>query len=758
MNHKISEDIITEFSTNNLFSDSIKLIKIIDKKKGIYKAYPENILPSLKKGYQTLGIEKLYSHQHESFRHINNNKNIVVVTPTASGKTMCYNLPILNELLQDVSSRALYLFPTKALSQDQQHELNSLAKVIPNMPKVFTYDGDTPRDIRNKAKTNGQIIISNPDMLHTGILPNHTRWEKFFENLKFIVIDELHTYRGVFGSHLAGVIARLLRLCKFYGSNPLFIASSATISNPKELAEKITGKIFSLVDQNGAPQGKKYFIFYNPPLVDEEQGIRRGVVKESSRIASFFIKHDVKTIIFARSRINVELITTYLQKKFPFRRDISAYRGGYLPNERRDIEKKVKSGNIKCIVSTNALELGIDIGGLDVSILAGYPSSVASTWQQSGRAGRKSTDSLSILVASSSLMDQFIINKQEYFFNRKNEKVLINPKNLFIHLDQIKCAAFELPFSKSENFISNIQEYLNYLEENGVLHNENEKYYWSSRSFPAESVSLRTASTGNFVIIDITNGKNQVIGEMDRESATELLYEEAIYLHRSKQYQVKKLDYEGRKAFVEGKNVNYYTDSISRYELEVLRTLDEKNKNLFSIFHLEVLIRRNTPKFKKIKFGTHENIGFGEIHLPEEEMHTTSFAIVFENNFFEELNDLKKEYTLSSIGYLITHLASLYIMCDIRDIGYFVEVKSPFFTKPTIYIYDKYPGGIGLSESILNKINLIIQNSIERIGNCSCLAGCPSCIGPVENDIQNVDNFKTLTKKYLQKISNLFIN
>jgi DEAD/DEAH box helicase domain-containing protein len=747
-----NQDIINEFSKKSEFSQSIVHNRFIDENPASFVSFPGGVSTVLKEAYNALGIDQLYSHQAEVYEHAAAGRNSVVVTPTASGKTLCYNLPVLDCLIQDPSARALYLFPTKALSQDQQTELNTLSKTIERLPRVFTYDGDTPRDIRSRARDSGQIIISNPDMIHVSLLPNHTRWVKFYENLKYIVLDELHTYRGVFGSHVAGVLKRLERITAFYGSKPVYIASSATIANPGELAETLTGAPFELVDNNGAPRGRKHFIMYNPPFVDEQQGIRRSVIKEAARVAAWFLRKKVKTIIFARSRLNVELITTYLQKALPHRRDIASYRGGYLPVERRSIEKKVKSGEISCIVSTNALELGIDIGGLDVSIMAGYPNSIASTWQQSGRAGRRAGDSLAVMIGSSGIMDQYLMEHPDYLFSTENESALVDPHNLFIHLDQIKCASFEIPFTEREEFLGPIDEHLEYLEEHRVLHREGDRFYWSERSFPAEEISLRTATGGNFVIVDITDGKNKVIGEVDRPTAVELLFEEAIYMHRTVQYQVKKLDYEGRKAFVEERSVNYYTDAISRYEMEVLRILDETEDQEVKRHHLEVLVRRNTPKFKKIRYNTHENVGFGEIHLPEEEMHTTAVALSFAETFFAGMTDQQKEGVMLSIAYLMCSLSPLYLLCDRRDLGYWIEVKSPFFNRGVLYMYDNYPGGIGLSDAVYKKMPEILTAARDRVMDCQCENGCPSCIGPARIDEMDDVPYKQFTRKALERI------
>ncbi|MCJ7582058.1 MAG: DEAD/DEAH box helicase, partial [Candidatus Aminicenantes bacterium] len=455
---------------SSYYTDSITKIKHIPAKKGEYREYPEEIHPALVKVLQDKGYSKLYTHQLKSWQLLHEHKNVVVVTPTASGKTLCYNLPVLDSILKNPSSRAIYLFPTKALSQDQKAELDATIKFLPEEVRLFTYDGDTPQDARKAIRARGHIILTNPDMLHTGILPHHTKWMKLFENLKYIVIDELHNYRGIFGSHLANIMRRLKRIANFYGSSPQFILCTATIANPKEMSEKTIEEPVSLIDDNGSPQGEKFFIFYNPPVVNKYLGIRRSYVNETRRVAALFLRNNLQTIVFARSRLITEVLVTYLkediEKGIQKEGLIRGYRGGYLPLKRREIERKLKNGDILGVVSTNALELGIDIGSLDVAVLAGYPGSIASTWQRAGRAGRKTGKSAAVLVATSAPLDQFIVNNPDYFFSKTPERAMINPDNLSILVNHIECAAFELPFEDGEKFgQAETSEILQFLED-----------------------------------------------------------------------------------------------------------------------------------------------------------------------------------------------------------------------------------------------------------------------------------------------------
>ncbi len=509
-----------------------------------FAPYPASTDERLRAALAARGVEQLYTHQAEAFEHVLGGRNVVTVTPTASGKTLCYNAPVLNAILKDPSTRALYLFPTKALAQDQLAELHALSELVTRDTEVeigvFTYDGDTPSDARRAIRGKAHVVLSNPDMVHSGILPHHPRWAKLFENLRFVVIDELHAYRGVFGSHLANILRRLQRICRHYGSDPIFICSSATIANPRELAEGLTGRPFELVEKNGAPRGEKFFLFVNPPVVNAQLGIRRSYLAEARRVALEFLRHNLQLILFAQSRLAVEILTTYLKDAFhgpPGAADvIRGYRGGYLPNRRREIERGLRDGLVRAVVSTNALELGIDIGALDVSIMAGYPGTIAATWQRAGRAGRRTTRSAAVLVASSAPIDQFIVRNPSYFFDGSPEHALINPDNLHILLDHVKCAAFELPFTNDEHFGAegrrdevDLQAILSVLSEEGFVHQADGQWNWTNESYPADAVSLRSVSSDNFVVVDCTSGE-RVIGETDFTSGPSTLHEKAIYI------------------------------------------------------------------------------------------------------------------------------------------------------------------------------------------------------------------------------------
>ncbi|MFJ7745942.1 DEAD/DEAH box helicase [Peribacillus sp. NPDC097295] len=694
---------------------------------------PSSVDDRIKNALQERGIGELYSHQYSAYETLRNGENIVAVTPTASGKTLCYNLPVLQSIAENDANRALYIFPTKALAQDQKSELNEIINEMGIDIKSYTYDGDTSPAIRQVVRKAGHIVITNPDMLHSAILPHHTKWVSLFENLKYVVIDELHTYRGVFGSHVANVIRRLKRICEFYGSNPIFICTSATIANPKELAEQLTGNPMRLIDDNGAPSGRKHFVFYNPPIVNKPLNIRKSATVEVNNLAKEFLKNKIQTIVFARSRVRVEIILSHLQELVKNKigsKSIRGYRGGYLPKQRREIERGLRDGDILGVVSTNALELGVDIGQLQVCIMTGYPGSVASTWQQAGRAGRRHGEALILMVASSTPIDQYIVQNPEYFFDRSPESARINPENLIILVDHLKCAAYELPFNENEEFGPlDVKEILEYLVEERVIHQNGDKFYWAHQSFPAGNISLRSASQENVVIVDQSETANvRIIGEMDRFSAMTLLHDEAIYLHEGVQYQVEKLDWEHKKAYVREVDVEYYTDANLAVQLKVLEIDKTVNRRESSINYGDVTINILPSIFKKIKLTTFENIGSGPIYLPEEELHTSATWLELKE-VDSTLGEKTLEQLLQGIANVLGHIVPIHVMCDRNDIHVVAQIKAAHTQLPTIFLYDHYPGGIGLAEDVYKRFDHVRDAAKNLIRKCPCKDGCPSCIG-----------------------------
>ena len=737
----------------------VTAVRRLPARQAFYAPFPEGVDERVREVLRDRGIEQLYTHQAAAVAHALAGRNVVITTPTASGKTLCYNAPVLSTVLRDRSARALYLFPTKALAQDQLAELHELSDQISRRNEleigVFTYDGDTPQDARRAIRGRAHVVLSNPDMIHAGILPHHPRWAKLFENLRYVIIDELHAYRGVFGSHLTNVLRRLRRICQHYGSNPTFICSSATIANPRDLAEALVEQPFELVSESGAPSGEKFFLFVNPPVVNQQLGIRRSYLAETRRVASEFLKRKLQVIVFAQSRLATEILTTYLKDDFdgpPGTKDqIRGYRGGYLPQRRREIEKGLREGSVRAVVSTNALELGIDIGALDVCVMAGYPGTIAATWQRAGRAGRRSARSAAVLVGSSAPLDQFVVRNPSYFFDAPPEHALINPDNLHILVDHVKCAAFELPFTTSEEYgRHNVQEVLGILEESGFVYRADGgegvdgTWQWTNESYPADAVSLRSISSDNFIIVDTTRGAD-VIGETSFNSGPPTLHEKAIYLVEGALYQVEKLDFEGRKAYVRQIDCDYYTDAITYTKVTVLETLALEQLRT----HGEVHVSSRVVGFKKIKFYTNENIGSGELDLPEQQMHTTAYWLTIPREVMASLpyaSDDRRDGVVG-LSFAMRQVAQLLLMCDRQDIGISIgsgeqgddtdltRTGQPvkLSEEPRIFIYDNYPGGIGFSEPLFGMHADLLARTRALIASCECEHGCPTCVGPIGN-------------------------
>ena len=780
----------------------VTAIRALPARSADYAPFPAGVDDRLRSALRTRGIEQLYTHQTAAVEHALARRNVVVTTPTASGKTICYNVPVLSAILRDPSARALYLFPTKALAQDQLAELHEIADALSaddTRIGVFTYDGDTPQDARRAIRGRAHIVLSNPDMIHSGILPHHPRWAKLFENLRYVVIDELHAYRGVFGSHLTNVLRRLRRICHHYGSDPTFICSSATIANPRELAESLVERPFELVSENGAPRGEKFFLFVNPPVVNQQLGIRRSYLSETRRITGEFLTRGLQLIVFAQSRLSTEILTTYLKDDFEgfpgTREQIRGYRGGYLPQRRREIERGLREGSVRAVVSTSALELGIDIGALDVCVMAGYPGTIAATWQRAGRAGRRTGRSAAVLVASSAPIDQFVVRHPAYFFDAPPEHALIDPDNLHILVDHVKCAAFELPFSTAEEYgRKDVQDVLQILAESGLVHrtagssaasapDAEGQWQWTNESYPANAVSLRSVSSDNFVVVDTTRGAD-VIGETSFTSGPATLHEKAIYLVEGALYQVERLDFEGRKAFVRKIDCDYYTDAITYTKVTVLDTFADGSaseappcvpdsaetecdsaESAGTRAHGEVHVSSRVVGFKKIKFYTNENVGSGELDLPEQQMHTTAYWLTVPRTVMAALPYAPDDRRDGVVGlsFAMRQVAQLLLMCDHQDIGISIgggqqaeetdlnrgssggglrafgqasgHVSGPAMLsdEPRVFIYDNYPGGIGFSEPLFGMHVELLARTRELITGCECERGCPTCVGPVGN-------------------------
>ena len=723
--------------------------------------FPAGLDPRLRQALERRGFEGLYTHQEEAFEHVAAGRDVVVVTPTASGKTLCYNLPVLDRILKDPDARALYLFPTKALAQDQLAELHGTIESIGADISTFTYDGDTPQDARKAIRARAHVVVTNPDMLHKGILPHHTRWVKLLENLRYVVVDELHGLRGVYGSHVANIFRRLRRLCEFYGSRPQFICSSATIGNPQQLAEALTEREMTLVDESGAPRGEHYFAIYNPPVVNRQLGIRRSALNCARDVSLSFLGKGLQTIVFAPSRLATEVLVTYLKEALEARPGsegiIRGYRGGYLPLKRREIERGLRDGSVLGVVSTNALELGIDIGSLDAAVLVGYPGSVASAWQQAGRAGRRTGTSVAVLVANSTPLNQFIAKNPDYFFGAPVEEGRVNPENLQILVNHVKCAAFELPFTAAERFgKEELPEILKYLEEEKLLHRAGERWHWTSDSYPADAVSLRSVSSDNFVVQDVTR-EPRIIAEVDYDSAPSMVHEKAVYILEGRTYFVEKYDHEERRVEVREAEVDYYTDAITYTKVRILDRFAQEPRCQARRNHGEVHVTSQVVGFKKIKFHTNENVGSGQLTMPENEMHTTAYWLTVPREVMRTLPYGLEERRdgVVALSYTLGQLSALFLMCDRHDLGIaigdngqgearieralqrtFARGRAPDPPpgddyEPNVFVYDAYPGGIGLSEPLYRLHDRLLAESRALIAACPCQDGCPSCVGPV---------------------------
>ncbi len=733
-----------------------------------YADMPAGLDPRLVAALAGRGIARLYSHQREAWDRLRAGRHTVVVTPTASGKTLCYNLPVLQSILEE-KAKALYLFPTKALSQDQVAEIIALNRAADLGVRAFTFDGDTPGDARKAVRTRGDIVVSNPDMLHQGILPHHTKWAQFFESLRYVVIDEMHTYRGVFGSHMANVLRRLRRVCRFYGVQPIFVLCSATIANPGELATRLIEDDVETIEESGAPRGERTLLLWNPPVVNSDLGIRASARSQSTRIARLAVKTGLKCILFAQTRTMVEVLTKYLKDTFdndPRRPPrVKAYRGGYLPTQRRDTEKKLRAGNVDCVIATSALELGVDIGALDVCVLNGYPGTIAGTWQRLGRAGRRERPSLGVLVATSQALDQFMVRHPDFFLGASPEHARIDADQLLILLDHVRCAAFELPFNDGEKFgKADVGELLAYLEDEQLLHHEGGRWHWMADSYPANAVGLRTVAEGNFVVVDITDGGKRVIAEVDYSGAPMSLYEGAIYMLQARPWQVETLDWEGRKAYVRETNADYYTEAIDYTRLKVLETFDEDELPAAASAHGEVHLVRRVAGYKKIRYYTHENVGFGNVNLPDQEMHTTAVWWTLHPDVLHRQFASRHQVLDGFLGaaHAMHFVAAMLSMSERGDLGRAVGASdATWFTtlgdagrreirastgedvdweaaglqfRPTVFLYDNYPGGIGLSASLFDLRARVVAGARRLVAACPCREGCPACIGPILGD------------------------
>ncbi len=717
-------------------AEAVAVRRLLPSQEAVFAPLPEWLDPRLARALERRGIRSLYSHQREALDALQAGQDIAIVTPTASGKSLCYNLPVLQAISQDPAARALYLFPTKALSQDQLAEFRDLARLAEMDLSAAVYDGDTPAPIRAVVREAGQVVVTNPDMLSTAVLPHHTKWFQLFEQLRFIVIDEAHTYRGIFGSHVANVLRRLLRICAHYGSQPRIVCSSATVGNPAELAEMLTGRPFRVIDRSGAPQGERHVVILDPPPLDARSGVRPGPHWLSYRAALAFLRAGRQTIVFGRARVAVELMLASLREALregrgPIER-IRGYRSGYLPTERRAIEAGLRSGEVLGVVATNALELGIDIGALDASILAGYPGTIAGTWQQMGRSGRRAETSVSILVAGAGALDRYVATHPQYLFEATPEEARLDPENVHVLLAHLRAAAFELPFAPGERFgAAPADDLLAFLGEEGhVRRADDGRWYWASENFPASEINLRLGAPENVLIIDTGPERPRVLGEVDLFAARVLVHEKAIYLHDSQQYHVDELDWEERRALVRPVDTDYYTQAELAVTLKPLDVFASAERPAGSRHHGEVMISSIATIFKKLKLDTHENVGWGHIHLPEMELHTTAWWVALEREAVSSWRHDELDAALVGAGRAMQTVASVLLMADPHDLGMVAQVRSPHAERPVIYLWEAAPGGVGMSPRLFERTDELIAGSLELVSGCDCQVGCPACVGP----------------------------
>jgi DEAD/DEAH box helicase domain-containing protein len=738
----------------------------------------------VRRALEARGIQRLYSHQTRAIQAALGGRHVIVATPTASGKSLCFHLPVLDALCRDPNARALYLFPTKALARDQEAGLRELMAGAGLDAGAAVYDGDTPGDARRAAREHARVILTNPDMLHTGILPHHASWARTLQNLRYVVVDEIHTYRGVFGSHVANVLRRLVRIARFHGSDPRILGATATIGNPREHAARLFGADASdieLVGESGAPRGDRRFFLFNPPVVNQELGIRASYVKQAVMLAADLVAAQVPTLVFGQSRNAVEVMLRYLRDAVVTRgrrtdegagidpTRIMAYRGGYLPQQRRDIERRLREGEILAVVATNALELGIDIGELDAVVCAGYPGSVAATWQRFGRAGRRGAESICVLVASSAPLDQYLAREPAFLLGAPVEQARIDPDNVEVLVSHVKCAAFELPFKRGEAFGSlaadETADALSFLARHRVLHETGGTFHWAADAYPANDVSLRSVGWDNVVIVDVERDRS--IAELDWRAAHTMLHEQAIYQHDGECWQVERFDYENHKAFVRQVDPDYWTEAMIYVQVSVIEesaTGDAGGRRAgrgpWPSGWGEVAIVEKVVGYKKIKFYTHENAGYGDVRLPEMQMHTTAFWLTMPEAVVAGVPAGRPAAIdgLRGLGLALETVATLALMCDPRDLGTSLGdvdeseeqrdlapsavAPSPPRSMPsvrgggrrgyhpTLFLYEHVPGGTGLAERIWEQRDALLGRTRQMIEGCGCSTGCPACVGP----------------------------
>lgn len=736
---------------SSFFSGQIAHVESLPARAARFADPPGGLHPAVADVLAREGIARLYEHQAEAIGKVREGRNVVIVTGTASGKTLCYHVPIVEAILADPSATALCLFPTKALAQDQLRSLGRYRRDANGGTGAAdflagTYDGDTPQNLRRRLRDAGRVILTNPDMLHQGILPHHARWNRFFTHLKYVVVDEVHAYRGVFGSHVANVLRRLRRICRHYGSQPQFICCSATIANPDEHAGRICGARMDLVNRDGAPKGPKHFVLWNPPPLEtgaasgsseswRAGGDRRSPLWEAVRLMASLVYEGVQTIAFAQTRLATELIFRNTRELLrPISRrladSVHAYRGGYLPEERREIERKLVSREILGVASTNALELGIDIGTLDACLLVGYPGTIASLWQRAGRAGRGLEEAVVVLVANNAPIDQYLMMHRGYLFAQTPEQAVVDPDNPHVTVGHIRCAVHELPLPDAdvEQFGPVAQVILELLEEEESVRNLDGAWYWASSEYPAAAVNLRNIAGPVYTIQDESEGE-RVIGTLDEVSALAQLHDHAVYIHAAQTYFVNRLDLEEKIAFVEKRDLDYYTQSIQSSQI---RIDEEENTETWRGAELgfgDVTVTTTIPMFKKIRFHSRDSLGFEQLELPPQSLETVALWFVPPEDLAGTLQErgLLVGEALIGIANVLVEVAPFFVMCDVQDVGTVVDASC--LGRDALFLYDRYPGGMGYARRCLERMGEILATIRDVIADCRCEDGCPSCVG-----------------------------
>lgn len=715
------------------YRDQIAYVKHIPAREASYGEVEPAVSGMTGEAIDRLGIDRFYSHQAESITAVRNGENVVVVTGTASGKTLCYNVPVLEALEVDASARALYIFPTKALAQDQLGKLNIFG--LPRL-KAATYDGDTPRQERPFIKTAANIVLTNPDMLHTGILPYHTTWSDMFRHLRYVVIDEVHTYRGVFGAHVANIIRRLRRIADYYGSKPQFVCASATIREPGKLISDLIGQEARVIDRDGSPSGDKVFVFWNPPYL-ARKGERRSANSEAVALFTKLVESGTRSIVFTKARKTAELILRYARtalrdEKSPFADKIMAYRAGYTPAERRQIEKLLFSGDLIGVTSTTALEVGVDIGGLDAVVMTGYPGSVASMWQQAGRAGRGVRQSMAALIAHDDPIDQYLMRHPDYFFSASHEQAIVDYRNPYVLADHLLCAAYELPLTNSEVqslFGERGFEVLEVLEEVGQL-GYNGRWYWAGSDYPAKGVNIRSSSSESYNIVSVERG-GALLGTVDGASAFDIVHPGAVYLHSGESYVVTWMDVGEKVSYVEQSDVNYYTTPGSKTWARVEEQLSQRQLGSLDVRFGDVSVGNQVTHFWKKRLFTDESFEKVPLDLPEVHLRTEAVWIALP----EELTNktIGRGFDLTGAIHAIEHasigILPLIALCDRNDIGGVSNPAHPDTdSRAAIFIYDGRAGGVGIARTAYDSIEELLDATLRTIQDCGCEDGCPSCV------------------------------